>query len=237
MSCLTDEGYTNEVWPRLKTSINELLVSQDRRYVNISYEQMYTCVYKCVCSHKSEKLYTDLMEILTNYLITNSNEIGNFSKVSTSAKFVEKFHQFLCQYLSALNGIVPIFNYMNKFYIELQLRTDLNNELYALFVKHVADRHEQHLFACIQEVMNRPFETTPLILHQIVKNLHNLKPEYALSRPQIFSKYIPNCLPPAQVEELDQYIEETKRMQRDLHSHPHFTSGDQSRKRQVDCMD
>lgn len=81
MSCLTDDGYTNEVWPRLKESINELLVSQDRRYVNISYEQMYTCVYKCVCSHKSEKLYTDLLEILTNYLIKNSNDIGDSSKV------------------------------------------------------------------------------------------------------------------------------------------------------------
>ena len=47
-------------------------------------------------------------------------------------------------------------------------------------------------------------------------------PEYAKLKPELFSKYIPNVLPPTCVANLDQYVEETKKMQEEIHSLPGF---------------
>lgn len=46
--------------------------------------------------------------------------------------------------------------------------------------------------------------------------------EYAKMRPQLFSRYIPNIHPPTHVSELEQYVEETKLLQQEIHSLPGF---------------
>ena len=45
---------------------------------------------------------------------------------------------------------------------------------------------------------------------------------YVKLRPELFSKYIPNVLPPTCVANIDQYVEETKKMQEEIHSLPGF---------------
>ncbi|KAG9460219.1 hypothetical protein GDO78_023214, partial [Eleutherodactylus coqui] len=55
--------------------------------------------------------------------------------------YIEKFNLALSQYMGALHSIVPLFIYMNKFYIETKLNRDLKDDLIQLFTDHVAEKH------------------------------------------------------------------------------------------------
>ena len=82
---MTDEEYQKIFWPQLQEALNILLLNgapstEDNNTVSstagtpcqrISFEQMYSAVYKCVCKQYSERLYNDLMchvaQILQRY--------------------------------------------------------------------------------------------------------------------------------------------------------------------------
>lgn len=229
---ITEEDYVQEYWPKLQEAIRQLLTTNLGDFIPISYEQMYSCVYKCVCKQFSERLYHDLEMLIVDHLTWESMRLLN--TVQQPKMFIEKFNEITNQYLQALSGIVPIFNYMNRFYVESKLRTDLGLELKKLFIGHVADRHISNLITFLVDVLNKPFTVHPQVMSQLIENLYKLKPEYADLRPHLFARYIPNVLPPTQADELERYIEETQQMQRDLRTHPLFMSGDQSRKRPGD---
>merc|ERR1712226_170355 len=133
--------------------------------------------------------------------------------------YIEKFNFALNQYLQALGGIVPIFNYMNRFYVESKLKTDLNVELKKLFVIYVADKHITVLIPLLVEANSKPFSVSPPVMANLIKNLYSLKPECAQLRPHLFAKYLPNILPPCSEAELGRYIEEARQMQKDLLTH------------------
>jgi predicted glycosyltransferase len=100
---------------------------------------MYSCVYKCVCKQFSERLYNDLLAKVAQHLQQLNTQIA----ADDPKTYIEKFNFALNQYLQALGGIVPIFNYMNRFYVESKLGTDLRKELLSLFKIHVVDHHAQ----------------------------------------------------------------------------------------------
>ena len=70
-----DEDYDNVFWPQLRealdvlllntpfptTSINTGVTTVGATCQRISFEQMYSAVYKCVCKQYSERLYQDLL--------------------------------------------------------------------------------------------------------------------------------------------------------------------------------
>ena len=76
---MIDQEYENIFWPQLREALDILLVNQttpgtendisdfcvDGRVATscqrISFEQMYSAVYKCVCNQYSERLYNDLI--------------------------------------------------------------------------------------------------------------------------------------------------------------------------------
>ena len=107
---LTQEDYEKEYWPRLDTAIHQLLAAPGQ-YPPLSYEQMYSCVYKCVCKQFAERLYRDLMTKVEMHLTQRTAEIAD----ADAKTYIEKFNVVLNQYMQALGGIVPIFNYMNRF--------------------------------------------------------------------------------------------------------------------------
>lgn len=229
MMTITVEDYESQYWPKLENAINQLLTMTPGDYIPISYEQMYSCVYKCVCKQFSERLYRDLIQQMTAHLEKMCLELQ--ACMQEPCVYINKFNFAQNQYIQALGGIVPIFNYMNRFYIESKLKTDLNLELRKLFTIHVAEKHIHTLIPLLVEAQDKPFAIAPPTMASILKNLHSLKPDFAQLQPQLFAKYIPNVLPPTTESDLDKYIEETRRMQEELLKQQGFTRGDQSRKR------
>ena len=71
---MIDEEYENVFWPQLREALNILFLNtgEDSNLSDtstegvpcqrISFEQMYSAVYKCVCKQYSERLYNDLIQ-------------------------------------------------------------------------------------------------------------------------------------------------------------------------------
>lgn len=219
MMTLTQEDYEKEYWPRLDSAIHQLLAAPGQ-YPPLSYEQMYSCVYKCVCKQFAERLYRDLMAKVETHLIQRTAEIAD----NNAKNYIEKFNVVLNQYLQALGGIVPIFNYMNRFYVESKLGTDLRQELLNLFKIHVVDRHSNDLIPLLLEAQSKPFMVGPAVMANIVKQLHALSPELTMTHPQLFAKFIPNAMPPTCEADLEVQRELERQMQEALATDPDFSS-------------
>ncbi|KAM3913505.1 CDK2-associated and cullin domain-containing protein 1 [Leptodactylus fuscus] len=226
MNVITVEDYKNTYWPKLESAIDQLLSQSPGDYIPISYEQIYSCVYKCVCQQHSEQMYSDLMCKITCHLEKVSQEL----QATSPEHYIEKFNLALSQYMGALHSIVPLFIYMNKFYIETKLNRDLKDDLIQLFTDHVADKHIYSLMPLLLEAQSTPFQITPSTMASIVKGLYTLRPEWVQLAPALFSKFIPNILPPAMESELPDYAAQDQKLQRDLMQNG-FNRGDQSRKR------
>ncbi|XP_071419438.1 CDK2-associated and cullin domain-containing protein 1 isoform X2 [Pithys albifrons albifrons] len=194
MNVITIEDYKSTYWPKLDSAIDQLLTQSPGDYIPISYEQIYSCVYKCVCQQHSEQMYSDLIKKITNHLERVSKEL------------------------------------QNKFYIETKLNRDLKDDLIKLFTEHVAEKHIYNLMPLLLEAQSTPFQITPSTMANIVKGLYTLRPEWVQMAPALFSKFIPNVLPPAMESELQEYAAQDQKLQRELIQNG-FTRGDQSRKR------
>lgn len=201
MNVITVEDYKRLYWPKLESAIEQLLTQTAGDYIPISYEQIYSCVYKCVCQQHSEQMYSDLLCKITQHLHRVSQEL----QASSPEQYIENFNVALGQYMGALHSIVPLFIYMNKFYIETKLNRDLKDDLIQLFTRHVAEKHIYNLMQWVQLA------------------------------PALFSKFIPNILPPALESELPDYAAQDQKLQRDLVQNG-FNRGDQSRKRAGDDL-
>ncbi|NXA20983.1 CACL1 protein, partial [Ibidorhyncha struthersii] len=212
MNVITIEDYKSTYWPKLDSAIDQLLTQSPGDYIPISYEQIYSCVYKCVCQQHSEQMYSDLIKKITNHLERVSKEL----QASPPDLYIERFNIALGQYMGALQSIVPLFIYMNKFYIETKLNRDLKDDLIKLFTEHVAEKHIYNLMPLLLEAQSTPFQITPSTMANIVKGLYTLRPEWVQMAPALFSKFIPNILPPAVESELQEYAAQDQKLQREL---------------------
>nr|AAU89709.1 cullin [Homo sapiens] len=172
MNVITIEDYKSTYWPKLDGAIDQLLTQSPGDYIPISYEQIYSCVYKCVCQQHSEQMYSDLIKKITNHLERVSKEL----QASPPDLYIERFNIALGQYMGALQSIVPLFIYMNKFYIETKLNRDLKDDLIKLFTEHVAEKHIYSLMPLLLEAQSTPFQVTPSTMANIVKGLYTLRP-------------------------------------------------------------
>ncbi|TKC48553.1 hypothetical protein EI555_016234 [Monodon monoceros] len=175
-------------------------------------EYNLSCVYKCVCQQHSEQMYSDLIKKITNHLERVSKEL----QASPPDLYIERFNIALGQYMGALQSIVPLFIYMNKFYIETKLNRDLKDDLIKLFTEHVAEKHIYSLMPLLLEAQSTPFQVTPSTMANIVKGLYTLRPEWVQMAPTLFSKFIPNILPRAVESELSEYAAQDQKLQREL---------------------
>uniref|UniRef100_A0A0B6ZYN5 Cullin N-terminal domain-containing protein n=1 Tax=Arion vulgaris TaxID=1028688 RepID=A0A0B6ZYN5_9EUPU len=229
MMTLTEEDYETQYWPKLRTAIDQLLNMKHGAYIPISYEQMYSCVYKCVCKQFSERLYNDLL----NHLCSHMDYLNSELKIheGKTIPYIETFSSLMHQYLQALSGIVPIFNYMNRFYVENKLKKDLNEELRKLFRSRVIDVHINALIKLLDEASSVPFAISPPIMASIMKNLYALNEEYSKLNPLLFSRFLPSILPPTDPALLEHYAQEAHYLQKHLASTNDCSSHNTSRKR------
>ncbi|KAK2530667.1 Cacul1 [Columba guinea] len=188
MNVITIEDYKSTYWPKLDSAIDQLLTQSPGDYIPISYEQIYRDVEK----------------------------VPMLKQASPPDLYIERFNIALGQYMGALQSIVPLFIYMNKFYIETKLNRDLKDDLIKLFTEHVAEKHIYNLMPLLLEAQSTPFQITPSTMANIVKGLYTLRPEWVQMAPALFSKFIPNILPPAVESELQEYAAQDQKLQREL---------------------
>ncbi|XP_074615672.1 CDK2-associated and cullin domain-containing protein 1-like [Acropora palmata] len=222
---VNDETFSAFYWPKLESAIVVILQQNPGQFIPISYEEMYSTVYKCVCQQYAEKMYNNLIEIVSDYLKRVSEEL----KVTPRDAYLEKFNFLLLQFFQAVNGIVAIFSYMNRFYVKTKLQSDLNKELFRIFTNIVTDNVT--LFDIMEEVASRPFAVDPQMLMSIVKGLYSLNPEFSRHNPELFARFIPNLLPPTHWDQLPTLIQEDRMLQENLVTSQGFSRQDSGRKR------
>ncbi|XP_026851355.1 CDK2-associated and cullin domain-containing protein 1 isoform X4 [Electrophorus electricus] len=83
MNVITVEDYKKAHWPKLERAIEHLLTQSPMDHISISYEQIYSHVYKCVCQQHSELLYNDLMQKITSHLQQVSLKLQNKFYIET----------------------------------------------------------------------------------------------------------------------------------------------------------
>ncbi|XP_026079181.1 CDK2-associated and cullin domain-containing protein 1 [Carassius auratus] len=226
LNVMTAEEYKTVYWPKLERAIEHLLTQSPMDHISISYEQIYSQVYKCVCQQHSELLYNDLMWKIRSHLEQVSSEL----QAGPAEDLIENFNRALTRYTAALHCIVPVFIYMNKFYIETKLNRDLRDDLMKLFSDHVAEKHIGTLLPLLKKAHSMPFQVKPSTMESVVKGLYALRPDWVPLAPALFSRFIPQIHPPALESQLLFYADQDKKLQMELHQKG-FSRGDQSRKR------
>lgn len=221
--------YRKNHWPNLEKAIDRLLIQNSTDHISVSYAQIYSYVYKCVCQQHSELLYNDLTSKITGHL----EHVSTHLQASPLENFIENFNVALTQYIASLQCIVPVFMYLNKFYIESKLNRDLREDLMKLFADHVAEKHVNTLMPLLIKARSMPFEVQPSTMASVVKGLYSLRPEWAQLAPDLFSGFIPQINPPAVESLLPDYAAHDQKLQMEL-SMNGFPRGDQSRKRASD---
>ncbi|KAI5610004.1 CDK2-associated and cullin domain-containing protein 1 [Silurus asotus] len=244
MNAMTADVYKKTYWPRLEKAVEQLLTQSPMEYTSISYEQIYSLVYKCVCQQYSEHLYSDLILKITSYLqqvciklqvrvvciyldilaagyfgrylLINLNFLLLFSKDSRPESFVENFNLAFTQYMAAIQCIIPVFIYMNKFYVESKLNKNLKDDLMDLFSAHVAEKHISILISRLKKADAMPFQVNPSTMASVVKGLYALQPDWAKLAPELFSRFIPQIHPPVLESDLLCYAAEDQKLQMEL---------------------
>lgn len=226
LNAMAVEDYRKNHWPNLEKAIDRLLIQNNTDQISVSYAQIYGYIYKCVCQQHSELLYSDLTSKITNHL----QQISIQLQASPSENLIENFNVALTQYTASLQCIVPVFIYLNKFYIESKLNRDLKEDLMKLFADHVAEKHLDALMPLLIKAHSKPFQVQPSTMASVVKGLYTLRPEWAQLAPGLFSSFIPQIHPPAVESQLPDYAAHDQKLQMEL-SMNGFPRGDQSRKR------
>uniref|UniRef100_A0A3B5L6G7 CDK2 associated cullin domain 1 n=1 Tax=Xiphophorus couchianus TaxID=32473 RepID=A0A3B5L6G7_9TELE len=203
------EDYRKNHWPNLEEAIDRLLIQNFSDHISVSYAQIYY-VYKCVCQQHSELLYSDLTSKISAHLQQVSTQL----QASPTENLIENFNIALTQYLASLQCIVPVFIYLNKFYIESKLNRDLKEDLMKLFADHVAEEHLSKLMLLIK-AHSMPFQVQPSTMASVVKGLHSLRP-WAKLAPALFSSFIPQIHPPAMESQLPDYADCDRKLQMEL---------------------
>ncbi|KAM7409105.1 hypothetical protein PAMA_002692 [Pampus argenteus] len=212
LNAMAVEDYRKNHWPNLEKAIDRLLIQNPTDHISVSYAQIYSYVYKCVCQQHSELLYNDLTSKITGHL----QQVSTHLQSGPTENFIETFNTALTQYTASLQCIVPVFMYLNKFYIESKLNRDLRDDLMTLFADHVAEKHVNTLMPLLIKAHSMPFEVQPSTMASVVKGLYSLRPEWAQLAPALFSGFIPQINPPAVESLLSDYAARDQKLQMEL---------------------
>ncbi|XP_047491879.1 CDK2-associated and cullin domain-containing protein 1-like [Penaeus chinensis] len=233
MTSMSDEDYCNTYWPQLREAVDRLLQgppSPPHTGPVIQFEPMYSAAYKCVCQQYSEALYNDLTSHINKHFLKVAADMQDVGDLH----LIDSYYSLIHRVMYSLDGIIPIFTYLNRVYVETKLSSTLRTELQKIFCTAVIDPVIARLLALIKHITEaKPFYVAPHVLASLVKNLYKLRPAYAQTYPQVFSVYIPGVLPAMGEHELSDYIAETQKLQATLRQSWINTSS-QGRKR---CLD
>jgi hypothetical protein len=204
--------YQEKYWGRLREAIDKMLTPPPAGCRPISFEEMYSNVYSCVCKQYSERLYQDL-------IVHMRTRVAEWSKLMFQVpdnELIDTFHDSSVQFFHASEGIVRIFLYLSRNYIETKLKTSLQSELMKIFSSSYTDLHVKRLLPLMAEAQSRPFSVQPVKMATICKQLYQLNPGYIGLHPALFLHYLPNIGPAMTEQDLQVQKDEERRMQEDL---------------------
>jgi len=263
---MIDEEYDNIYWPELREALDILLLNSttsgsdiicetstdDVPCQRISFEQKYSAVYKCVCKQYSERLYHDLIQHVGSILQRWKNHLQSndrrhdqpYSPVNQNntcrqeeLDFLKEFHKVTMQYCQAINSIVPIFTYMNRYYLENKMQTNLKSELLKLYSEQLADAFIESILQILVVAQGNPFSISPSMTQSLLQSLHTINTTYCTINPDLFARHIPSGVRPVMAEEeleaqraADRALQEQLRLQG-------FERSDQTKKRGIDSAD
>jgi len=230
-----------EHWNVLRDTLRMVLRFPPSEVKPFSYEVMYSAVYKCVCRHHSERLYSDLISEADAAFAEMAFDIHDSINLDQETLVGETalchFDRALRQCEFALTCIVPVFTYLSRFYVEAKFQTDLRSTLNARFAATVVNPVYNRILATLQEAKSRPFAIDPAIAHSVVTRLHSLDPATADNgeHAELFARYVTSVAirRPMRESELGAQIARDLRLQEELRG-AGFNSGDSSRKRRFD---
>ena len=85
-------------------------------------------------------LFQDLVLHLDNAFRSWESGLSSLSS-GNPGQYCSEFHRLLFQFEHVASGVVPIFTYLNRFYVESKLHTDLRLEMTKLFNLIVVSPH------------------------------------------------------------------------------------------------
>lgn len=209
---MSEDDYANDYWPQLQTAVQQLLMLKPGEYSPVSFEQVYSSVYKCVWNQFSERLFNDLRKFIRSYLQQLFMELCGIQ----DKDFVIRFEEYLSQYRRSLQQIAIVFTYLNRVYIEVKLQEDLHTLLLKDFTTIVVDPCIGRLIELLGNAQLHPFSLPPSVIASIIRGLHSLKPDFAYLAPDLFAMHIPNILPPMCEADIPGYVSEIRTTQERL---------------------
>jgi hypothetical protein len=187
---VTEEQFQG-FWSVLKDSVVTLLSLNPGQYPPVSYERTYSLAYHCVCHNYGPALYEKLLSCVDDHLKNVSAQL----QVSRLEDLIPNFSAAWKQYCSAVSSIGPIFNYLNKFYVEMVLCKQLDTDFFASFDKFVLEPVVGSLFVAINKFLSSELLIDPAVMEAAVSALYRLRPDLATAHPVLFQRYIPDVIP------------------------------------------
>ena len=141
----------SEHWERLRSAVDLMLVNPDNEATpthKISFEETYSAVYKCVCDHRSDQLYADLMAHVGGVVRDWRDRLNVVT--NDPVAFVTGVDECTAKFVRAIPVIVPIFAYMNRFYVVPKMGSDLQVVLINLYEEIITG-------PLVQDVISKPF--------------------------------------------------------------------------------
>ncbi|PAA60192.1 hypothetical protein BOX15_Mlig010529g2 [Macrostomum lignano] len=231
MFIMSDDDYSQTYWPKLSQLIDLLFTqSEEAERSAISYEEMYSCVYKCVCSARGPQLKEDLMSAVQAHVCAMGQRA--LEKQHSPKDYIEVCLRAFLTFNQAASTLFAVFQYMNRVMLATSGEDSLMAMFKSIFVHQFVSPHLHKLIGHLTEAVQKPFLVHPDRLRACVQQLHSACPECASASPQLFARFVPGVLPPAELESLPAYAAEESQLQRDLRRHPGFIVGDRGRKRQ-----
>jgi len=206
----------------------------------ISFEETYSAVYKCVCEHKAEQLYNDLIEHISGIVQSWKGSLDRMA--NDPGSLVKGVDDFTKKFVQSIPVIVPIFAYMNRFHVVPKQGQDLHEILIKAYDDLIIAPRAQNLLKIMSESRAQPFSIPPAVMSSLVHNLHKINPGYIQMQPELFAAYMTGIAPPMVEADLEAQREADKRLQEELRAAGTFQAPSQgpsqgSRKRTADFID
>eukprot|EP00112_Aurelia_sp_Birch-Aquarium-sp1_P026152 Seg909.16 transcript_id=Seg909.16/GoldUCD/mRNA.D3Y31 product="CDK2-associated and cullin domain-containing protein 1" protein_id=Seg909.16/GoldUCD/D3Y31 len=225
---IIDEGtFNNEYWPKIQNAIQIMLTQRPGEPFKLSYEDLYSAAYKCATQQYSEPMFQRMSEIADNHI---SQSLLNFM-TCTSEEYLERFNFLMAQFIQAVDGLSSIFSYMDRSYVVLKFGRSISSLLLNQFADKILS--QSRIFDILKLISGGTMDAEPHIMMSLIKGLYSIKPEFARMNMQLFSRFIPNIEATAQVENLQNMVEQMREMQAEIRENLELAEGPSS-KRKID---
>jgi len=206
----TAPDFMTTCWPRVEKAVFIILTQKPGEFIPLSYEELYSLIYKGVVNYHSAEMFEKLEVIVRKHLRRKFvNQLNSSMK-----DYLERFSFLLAQYFQAVNSIVAIFHYMDRVYLTRKKQMDFPLHLRNLLTDIL--RNHGAVFERLSHATSQAFAASPDIMMQVVKGLYSLDQTFAQRCPEVFQRFIPNLIVTCNVDDLPRLIEESRQMQDEL---------------------